>query len=112
MSPVGATTLTVTNQKTHEQHEVDFAVVQNDLTGLIGSTTVQEMGLLTVHADQFVAEVKGSTQNKRTNERKTDDESRPSTTLRRKLLEDRGNAPLLKLGLEALLPVMQLVSMT
>ncbi len=47
----------MTNPKTHEKHEVDFVVVQNDLTCLIGSTTVQEMGLLTVHADEFVAEV-------------------------------------------------------
>ncbi len=79
VSPVGATTLTVTNPKTHEKHEVDLVVVQNDLTSLIGSTTVQEMGLLTVHADQCVAEVKGSQQNKRTDERKTVDESRTST---------------------------------
>ena len=41
MIPVGATTLTVTNPKTHEKHEVDFVVVHNDLTSLIGSTTVQ-----------------------------------------------------------------------
>ena len=65
------------SKKTHEKHEVDFVAVQNDLTCLIGSTTVQEM--LTVHADQFVAEVKGSPQNKRTDERKTDDKTRPST---------------------------------
>ena len=32
MSPVGATTLTVTNQTTHEKHEVNFVVVQNYLT--------------------------------------------------------------------------------
>ena len=75
MSPVGATTLTVTNPKTREKHEVDFVVVQNDLTCVIGSTTVQEMGLITVHADQFVAEEKCSTKNKRTDE-----------SLRRKLL--------------------------
>ena len=79
VSPVGATTLTVTNPKTHEKHEVEFVVVQNDLTCLLGSTTVQEIGLITVHADQFVAEVKGSPQSKRTDERKTDDESRTST---------------------------------
>ena len=62
MSPVGATTLTMTNPKTHEEHEVEFVVVvlQNDLTCVIGSTTVQEMGPLTVHADQFVAEVNSS----------------------------------------------------
>ena len=41
MIPVGATTLTVTNPKTHEKHEVYVVVVQNDLTSLIGSTTVQ-----------------------------------------------------------------------
>ena len=58
---------------------MDFVVVQNDLSCLIGSTTVREKGLLTVHADQFVAEVKTSPSNKRTDERKTDDESRPST---------------------------------
>ena len=79
MSPVGATTLTVTNPKTREKHEVDFVVVQNDLTCVIGSTTVQEMGLITVHADQFVAEEKCSTKNKRTDERRTNDESRLST---------------------------------
>ena len=59
--------------------QVDFVVVQNDMACLIGSSTVQEMDLLTVHADQFVAEVKGSPQNKRADGRKTDDESRPST---------------------------------
>ena len=79
MSPFGATTLKVTNPKTHEKHEVDFVVVQNDLTCLIGSTTVQEMGMIIDHAYQFVSEVKGSPHNKRTHERKTDDESRPST---------------------------------
>ena len=35
ISPVGATTLTVT----HEKHEVDCVVVQNDITCVIGSTT-------------------------------------------------------------------------
>ena len=35
ISPVGAMTLTVT----HEKHEVDFVVVHNDLTCVIGSTT-------------------------------------------------------------------------
>ena len=79
ISPVGATTLTVTNPKTREKHEVDFVVVHNDLTCVIGSTTVQEMGLITVHADQFVAEEKRSTKNKRTDERRTYDESRLST---------------------------------
>ena len=39
MSPVGAMTLTVTNPKTHEKHDMDFVVVQNDLTCQIGSTT-------------------------------------------------------------------------
>ena len=85
MSPVGATTLTVTNPKTREKHEVDFVVVQNDLSCPIGSTTVQEMRLLTVYADQFVAEVKGSKQNKRTAERKT---VMKVDRLRRKLLAE------------------------
>ena len=50
------------------------------------------MGLLTVHADQFVAEEKCSTKNKRTNERRTYyDES-----LLRKLLAGGGSAPLRK----------------
>ena len=75
MSPVGATTLTVSNPKTHEKQEVDFFDVQTGLTCLIGSTTVQEIGMLIVHADQFVIEVKDSPQNKRMDERKTDDES-------------------------------------
>ena len=44
-SPVGATILKVTNPKTHEKHEVDFVVVHNNLTCLIGATTVQEMGI-------------------------------------------------------------------
>ena len=75
MNPVCATKLTVTHPKTHEKHEVDFVVEQNDLTCLIGSTTVQKMGMLTVHAEQFVAEVKCSPKNKRTDERKGDDGS-------------------------------------
>ena len=69
------------------------------------------MGLLTVHADQFVAEVKGSPQNKRTDERKADKQMMTVDRLRRKLLAGRGNAPLRKLGLEAPLRVMQLVSL-
>ena len=58
---------------------MDFVVVWNNLICLIGSIEVQEMDLLTVQADQFVAELDVSTNNKRMDERRTDHEKRMYT---------------------------------
>ena len=80
MTPKGVTTLAVTNRKIGESRDVEFVVVKNNFTWLMGSTTVQEMGLLTVHGDKFVAEVKQSQVNEST-ARKTMIRDRKNTTL-------------------------------
>lgn len=57
MEPVGETTLEVTNPKTGSCTNINFIVVPNDLACLLGLTTVQELNLLTVNEDKFVAAV-------------------------------------------------------
>ncbi|KAI0240365.1 hypothetical protein LSAT2_008908, partial [Lamellibrachia satsuma] len=49
MTPKGIVRLPTTNLKTGNTEDVDFVVVENGLTCLIGSATTQAMGLMTVH---------------------------------------------------------------
>ena len=46
-----------TNVKTGTKDEVDFVVVDNGLTCLIGSTTIQAMGLMTIHVERFISKI-------------------------------------------------------
>nr|XP_054769525.1 uncharacterized protein LOC129277362 [Lytechinus pictus] len=55
MKPDGRCTLKVVNPKVNEEYDVDFIVVAADVTPILGSSTVQEMGLLEVHEDRILA---------------------------------------------------------
>ena len=83
MTPTGVTTLAVTNTKTGETVDVEFVVVKNYYTCLMRSTTVQEMGLITVHRGTFVAETKQSRVNE-TSARKTTIRDRKKTIAERR----------------------------
>ena len=100
MTLKGLTTLAVTNTKIGESQDVEFFVVKKSFTCLMGSTTVQEMGLLTVHGDKFVAEVKQSQVNKST-ARKTMIRDRKKTTLN--AVDGKGKCPHTKVGVEVAL---------
>ena len=53
----GTAKLMKTNVKTGTKDEVDFVVVDNGLTCLIGSTTTQAMGRMTIHGERFISKV-------------------------------------------------------
>ena len=55
LTPVGQATLKVTNPKTGEHADVEFTAMKNGLTCLLGIQTVQEMGLLPINSDKFIA---------------------------------------------------------
>ena len=54
MKPLGTTHSKVTNPKTGKKYLLEFVVVPDDLTLLLGAHTAQQMELITVHEDQFV----------------------------------------------------------
>ena len=58
MVPKGTVALLTTNPKTEGKENVDFVVVANGLTCLMGAAQVQSMGLLTVHDERFIDNVK------------------------------------------------------
>ena len=60
MVPKGTVTLLTTNPKTRGKENVDFVVVANGPTCLMGTAKVQSMGLLTVHDERFINNVKSS----------------------------------------------------
>ena len=55
LKPLGTTRLIVRNPKTEKKYSIEFVVVPDTLTPLIGARTVQQMGLITVHEDKFVS---------------------------------------------------------
>ena len=57
LKPLGETILDVKNPKTGEITSTRFTVVPNGFNCLLGSTTVQEMGLITVNNHKFVGKV-------------------------------------------------------
>lgn len=57
LTPIGQVTLKVTNPKTGEDADVEFTVVKNGLACLLGVKTVQEMGLLTINTEKFIAQL-------------------------------------------------------
>ena len=57
LTPLGETLLTMTNPKTGAKHDVKFIVVPNEYRNLLGLGTVQDMKLLHVDRDAFVANV-------------------------------------------------------
>ena len=57
VNPVGKAKLRVKNPKTQGYTDVNFTIVNNNLTCLLGTETVQEMGLDTVKNDKFIANI-------------------------------------------------------
>ena len=55
MKLLGTTRLKVTNPKTRKKYSIEFVVVPDDLTLLLGARTAQQMELITVHEDHFVS---------------------------------------------------------
>ena len=58
VKPVGEATLPLRNIHTGEEKQVQFVVVPNDFSCLLGVNTIQDMGLITVHNDRFLARIK------------------------------------------------------
>ena len=54
LKPLGVTRLKVKNPKTQKKYSIEFVVVPDGLTSLIGARTAQQMELITVHQDNFV----------------------------------------------------------
>ena len=54
LKPLGTTRLKVKNPKTQKKYAIEFVVVPDNLTPLIGARTAQQMELITVHQDNFV----------------------------------------------------------
>ena len=59
--PFGVVKLPVLNLKTRNTKVIEFYVVPNSFQCLLGLTASQEMGLLTVNRDNFIAKVSGDT---------------------------------------------------
>jgi hypothetical protein len=57
MKPLGEANLTVKNPSTGDERIVALIVVPNGLANLLGFRTVQNMGLITVNNDRFIANV-------------------------------------------------------
>ena len=55
MKPLGTTRLKVTNPKTGKKYSIEFVVVTDDLTPLLGARTAQQMELKAVHEDHFIS---------------------------------------------------------
>ena len=54
VKPLGTTRLLVRNPKTKRKYSIEFVVLPDNLTPLIGARTAQQMGLITVHTQNFV----------------------------------------------------------
>ena len=54
LKPLGVTRLKVKNPKTQKKYSIEFVVVPDGLTPLIGARTAQQMELITVQQDNFV----------------------------------------------------------
>lgn len=61
LQPLGEATLSVNNPKSGVTSSVNFTVVDNSLTCLLGLKTVTNLGLITVNEEKFLATVKGDT---------------------------------------------------
>ncbi|KAK3731843.1 hypothetical protein QZH41_020209 [Actinostola sp. cb2023] len=54
MNPIGTTRLIIHNPKDRKKYSLEFIVVKESLTPLIGARAAQHMQLITVNADKFV----------------------------------------------------------
>ena len=57
MKPLGETELKVTNPRTGEISEINFTVVPNSYTCLLGLKTIQKLDLITFNNHRFIAMV-------------------------------------------------------
>ena len=57
VKPKGEAVLNVKNPKTNTSSEVKFTVVEDSFTCLLGVSTVQDLGLITVNREAFIAKV-------------------------------------------------------
>ena len=55
VKPIGTTRLIMRNPRTRKKYSVEFVVVESNLTPLIGARAAQQMGLITVHDENFIA---------------------------------------------------------
>ena len=55
LAPLGIAMLATTNPKCNNASEIQYVVVPNDYSSLLGIKAAQDMGLLTVHRDRFVS---------------------------------------------------------
>ena len=55
MKPLGTTRLMVKNPQTGNKYSIEFVVVPDSFTPLIGARTAQQMELITVHSDNFIS---------------------------------------------------------
>ena len=69
LKPLGTTCLKVKNPKTQKKYSIEFVVVPDNLTPLIGARTAQQMELITVHQDNFVPVPPHGSSRARTSER-------------------------------------------
>nr|XP_034316278.1 uncharacterized protein K02A2.6-like [Crassostrea gigas] len=60
MKPFGEADLTVVNPRTNEKHQLRFIVVPNHYTCLIGLEAVQQLKLISINNEKFIASVSSS----------------------------------------------------
>ena len=60
LKPLGVAKLEVKNPRTDEISDINFTVVPNRYTGLLGLKTIQKLNLITVNDDRFIAAVGSS----------------------------------------------------
>ena len=53
LKPLGTTRLTIRNPKNRKKYSVEFLVVNEDLTPLLGAKVIQRMGLIEVQNENF-----------------------------------------------------------
>ena len=54
VKPLGTTRIVVRNPKSQRKFSIEFVVVAENLTPLIGAKAAQHMGLITIHVENFV----------------------------------------------------------
>ena len=57
MKPLGKATITTINLKTKERFEVEYIVVPNGFTCLLGLSTITKMKLININDDKFIAKI-------------------------------------------------------
>ncbi|XP_055997137.1 uncharacterized protein K02A2.6-like [Ostrea edulis] len=59
--PHDEASLTLKNVKTGEENEIKFIIVPNSFQSLLGLKTIQQLGLVTVNQERFIAKIESST---------------------------------------------------